>query len=213
MDQNALAQKIHDALAQKKDGHGAPTPISNQTKNYAAGIVAALKAATFSNLPGTITGVTAPGSPLSGGAGIGGVIVITPAPMIAKSGVGLPPQAVPNVAKENTALIQYIGTGLVTFAAGKITGTCTNSPTSPGPLAAGAGTDGMITGLTGAGAVAAVSAALGSTGPDMLKHYDAVINYLLQNAIGTYSSGSVTGTCPAGGGPLTLGSGIGGTFS
>lgn len=213
LDETKLAQKIHDALGQKKDGHGNPTPISNQTKNDAAGIVAALKAAVFSNLPGTITGVTAPGSPLTAGAGSGGIMVITPAPAIAKMGVGLPPQAVPNASKETTALIQYIGTGLVAFASGNITGTCTNSPTSPGPLTAGAGSNGTITGLTGSACATFVASALGSSGPESIKHYTAIIDYILANAVAAYASGSVVGVCPSGGGPLTAGAGTGGTFS
>lgn len=208
-----LANKLHDALAQKTDGNGAPTPVSDQTMNYASGVVAALKAALVNNAPGTITGVTAPGAPLSAGAGIGGIITILPAAMIAKANVGMPPQAVPNITKENIAIIQYIGTGLVTFASGNITGTCTNTPTSPGILAAGAGANGQITGLTGAGAVAAVSSALGSTGPGMLPHYTALINYILQNAVVAYASGTVVGVAPSGGGPLTAGAGAGGTIS
>lgn len=212
LDSQELARKLHDALAQKTDGKGQPTPISDQTLSYAKGIVAALKAAVVSNAPGTITGVTAPGSPLSGGTGSAGVMVLTPGPMEAETLQGVPPQALPNIAKENVAIISYISTGLVTFST--ITGTCTSSSTSPGPLAAGAGANGTITGLTGAGATGAVSAALGSvTGPDMIKHYTALINYILANATATYASGSITGVCPPGGGPLAAGAGAGGTVS
>lgn len=208
-----LAKKLHDALRQKKDGNGTPTPISDQTLNYAKGIIAALKAAGVSNAPGTIAGVTAPGAPLSAGAGAGGLMVITPAPMIAKTSQGVPPQALPKINLENVAIVQYIGTGLVTFSAGSITGTCTNSPSSPGPLASGAGSGGKIIGLTGAGAVAAVSSATGLTGPDMIKHYTALINYILEEAEVAYPTGSVVGTCPTGGGPLAAGAGTGGTIS
>lgn len=210
LDDQALAKKLHDALGQKKDGQGKPTQISSMTKAYAAGIVACLKAAIVTNAPGTIVGVTAPGAPLSGGAGTGGLMVVLPAAMLAKTLVGIPPKAIPNMQKENTAIIQYIGTGLVAFSS--ITGTCTNSPTSPGPLTLGAGQNGMITGLTGAGALAAVGA-VGIVGPDALKHYTALINYIVSEAKVTYPSGGIVGACPPGGGPLTAGAGIGGTIA
>lgn len=213
LNENDLAQKLHDALSQKTDGKGNPTPISNQTKNYASGFIAAVKAAKFSNLPGTITGVTASGGPLSAGMGTGGLMVILPAPMIAKAAVGVPPQAVPNISKENAAIIQYVGTGLITFSTGNITGSCTSTPSSPGILEDGAGANGTIIGLTGPGAVAVVSQALGSAGPNMLAHYNALINYLLQNAVCTYAAESVVGIAPAGGGPLAAGAGTNGTIS
>lgn len=213
LDAQELAHKLHEALSQKVDGHGVPTPVSDQTMNYAAGVVAALKAAIVTNAPGTINGLTAPGAPLSGGTGIGGLMVIQPGPMLAKTALGVPPQAVPNIAKENTAVIAYIGTGLITFAAGGITGNCTNTPVSPGPLAAGAGSGGKITLLTGAGATAAVIGAVGFSGPDMIKHYSALIDYISEKAEVSYASGSVTGICPAAGGPLSGAAGVGGTIT
>lgn len=212
LDATALALKIHDALGQKTDGNGAPTKVSKETQEYASGIVAALKAAIFNHLPGTVNGITAPGSPLSLGSAVGGVVVIQPTPMIAKTSNGFAPPG-PQLIAENTAVIQYIGTGLVSFAAGSITGTCTNTPVTPGPLILGAGSMGTLVGLTGAGCTAAVIAAIGVGGPDMLKHYTALIDYVLANAEGSYATESVIGTCPTAGGPLTLGAGTGGTFS
>lgn len=140
-------------------------------------------------------------------------MVITPAPMLAETAQGVTPQAIPKIQLENAAIIQYIGTALVNFAAGGITGTCTNTSSSPGPLAAGAGANGSLVGLTGAGASAAVSAAIGAAGPDMIKHYTALIDYLTANAKATYASGSIVGVCPPGGGPLGAGAGTGGTIA
>src|SRR5690606_31803064 len=131
--------------------------------------------------------VTASGAPLSGGSGIGGTMVITPAAMLAETASGTHPQALPQVQSENSAIIQYIGTALINFAPGSITGTCTNTPTNPGPLAAGAGSNGVLTGITGAGAAAAVASALGSAGPDMLDFYTALINYLILNTTASYA--------------------------
>lgn len=137
-------------------------------------------------------------------------MVITPAPMLAKTASGVDPLAIPKIQLENAAIIQYIGTALINFSS--VTGNCTNSPSSPGPLTGGAASNGTLVGLTGAGAVGAVSAAIGG-GPDMLKHYDALINYINANAKATYAANSIVGVCPPGGGPLTGGSGIGGTIA
>lgn len=213
LDAVELANKLHGNIIPKIGADGAPLPVSTESQTYAAGVIAALKSAIVSNLPGTINGITAPGSPLSAGSGIGGLIVMTPAPMIAVTTGGFNPLSGPDLLKENTAIVTYIATGLVTFAPGNITGQCTSSPTSPGPLANGAGTGGKITALTGAGAFAAVFAALGFLGPDALNHYTILINYILDKAEVTYASGSVTGVCPPGGGPLGGGAATGGTIS
>lgn len=187
-----------------------PTP---QMVEYVSGFLAAIKAAMVSNAVGTIVGLTAPGAPLANGAGTGGVITIQPAPMIAKTTVGQTSVAVTNIRKENEALINYIATGTVTFASGTIAGTCTNTPTNPGPLILGTGTGGVIVGLTGAGAMAAVAGATGYSGPAMITHYSALIDYLLLNAEVSYASGLVTGVCPIAGGALTLGAASGGIIS
>jgi hypothetical protein len=207
-----LANTLHDAQSQKTDGQGKPLSPATEIQEYASGIVAALKAATFSHLPGTVTGITAPGAPLASGAALGGIIVIQPSALIAKTANGFSPPG-PKVSSENIAVIQYIGTGLVNFPVGTITGTCTSTPVSPGPLILGSGSGGSIVGITGAGCVAAVSAATGLAGPDMLNHYNALINYILANAEASYPVGTVTGVCPAGSGPLIGGTATGGLFA
>lgn len=208
LDAQNLSKVLHEAIPQKIDGYGKPVPISQQTRAYASGVIAALEAGIFSHA--LVTGVTSPGSPLSNGAAAGGILVLQPSLMIAKTTVGLDAKARPNLEKESKAIINYIMTGTITFAAGNITGTCTNTPSSPGPLAAGAGTGGIITGITGSGAVGAVGAALGGIGPNGVDHYTALINYILDNLEAEYTSGSVTGVCPSGGGPLASGVGAGG---
>lgn len=213
LDSQVLAKALHDVLSQQVDGYGKPTPVSTESMEYASGVVAALKAASVSNAPGTVVGVTSAGSPLTLGAATGGIIVISPGPMIAKVSRVFPPQAVPNTSKENTALIAYIGTATVTFAPGSITGNCTSTGVSPGPLANGAGTNGFLVGITGAGAMSAVISALGFTGPGMIRHYQTLINYILAHASVTYASGSVVGVCPATSGPLSAGAATGGTIS
>ena len=205
---NKFAQKLHDALGVTTDAQGKPTKISTQTLNKAKGVIATLEAGSFSHA--VVTGNTVVASDLEGGAAVGGVMVLDPAPMQAITAQGIPPEAASGISQENAKLITYIMTGTITFEADTITGTCNNTAEAPGSLTLGAGTGGKIVGLTGAGAVAAVG---GGLGPEALQHYTALIDYLLENAEGTYASGSVTGVCPAGGGALSAGIGAGGTFS
>lgn len=189
-------------------------PAGNETTPsmiaYAEGIIAALQSAVVVNLPGTILGVTAPGAPLSAGSGMGGTMLVLPAAMIAKTARNFDPKAVAGVSKENTAICNYLSTGLVMFAAGKVTGTCTNTPVSPGPLVAGKADDGKITGLVGAAAAAMVGAQLGGMGPEGIDFYTTLINYILDKAEVSYPLNGIVGVCPLGGGPLTAGAGIGG---
>jgi hypothetical protein len=214
MSETDLARRLHEALSQTTTGTGEPTKVSSQTQEYASGLIAALKAGTVSHAPGTITGVTAPGAPLADGAGTNGMMVLTPAPMIAKTAVATHPMATANYAKENKAIVLYIMTfGRVVFEAGNIVGQCTSTPLSGGPLTAGAGTGGKITALSGSAATAFVTAQLGYSGPDMIKHYTALVKYLMDKAEVTYTAGQVVGTCPPGGGPLGAGAGTGGKIT
>jgi len=211
LDSTELTNKVLDAISQNVDGNGLPIPAPTEMQEYCSGIVAALKSAVVSHAPGTITGTTAPGAPLSNGAGSAGIIVITPAPMIAKTTKAMPDS--PKIITENTALIQYIGTGLVAFAAGNITGNCTSTPINPGPLVNGAGSAGTIMGLTGVACAGAVAAATGLAGPEMITIYTVIMDYISQNAEVSYAAGTVQGTCPAGGGPLAGGFASGGVIS
>ena len=201
-----LAAKMQQALGQKTDGSGAAIPTPDELTKRANGICKALKAGTFAHA-GTITAIGAPGSPVTLGTGLLGVLVLSPAAMITEvlqSAVG------PHATAEATAFIAYLATGTIMFPPGKITGNCTATPVSPGILAAGAGSGGRIIGINAAGAVAAMLAAGIPMGPESIPHYNAAITYILANLEGSYSSGSVTGTFAAGGGPLAAGTGIGG---
>lgn len=209
----ALAQKLHEALGQKTDGQGKPTPISDETNAYAAGVIECLLAGTFSHATGTVNGTTAPGSPLTLGTAVGGILVLNPALMVAKTTAKFEGIAKANIAKENQAVITYIMTGLINFDMGMITGQCTNTPLALGPLTLGAGNNGKIIGLTGSACFGAVLGVMGTLGPDALKHYSALIDYINLELQASYTPGSVVGVCPLGGGPLTLGAGAGGKIS
>jgi hypothetical protein len=192
-----MALKADELAAQIASSQGVAPPQADELKAYCRGLIATLKAGVVSHA--VVTGVTSPGSPLVGGTAVGGVMVLTPGPWIGESG-NLGPLA----AAEHTAVTTYIMTGTVVFSPGTITGTCTNTPTSGGPLINGAGEKGKIIGLLGAACTAAVTSALGGSlfGPDSIKVYGAMMDYIQLAAEVTYATGSVTGVCPPGGGPL-----------
>jgi hypothetical protein len=183
---------------------------TDYTTAYAEGLIASLTAATFAHALVT-GGAPSSGGSLISGAASGGILTISSSPMeaITSSQFSTSPQ----ITTENQALITYIGTATVVFSAGNIIGSCTNTPTSPGALAAGAGTNGTLTGITGAGAYSAVQAAWPQIGPLGSDFYDALINYILANAVCSYAPGSVTAVCPAGGGAITGGVGVGGIIT
>jgi hypothetical protein len=112
-----------------------------------------------------------------------------------------------------------MGQGLVTFDPGNITGQCTSTgppANSPGPLVNGAGSMGYISGLDGSALADAVHSAVGypgSTSAELVSFCTAITDYVMDNSEVTYLSGSVTGTCPGGGGPLQAGTAVNGTVS
>ena len=138
---NDLAQKLWESLSTSGG-----KPVSAQITAYATGIIAALKAGTLSNLPGTVNGTTAiGGAPMTLGMAMGGTLSLQADAMIAITTVGMDPAAIPNIKNENKAIIAYIGlSALVNFSVGGIVGNSTATPLSPGPLTAGAGSGGTI---------------------------------------------------------------------
>ena len=184
-------------------------PAKEELMNYCAGFIAMIQAGVVNHA--LVTGVTAPGAPLASGAASAGLITVTPGPWIGKSG-DIGPLAI----AEHTAVTTYIQTNaLVNFPAGTVTGNCTSTPTSPGPLAAGAAFGGQISGLVGSSCASFVAAATGGQlfGPDAEPIYTAMMDYVMQTAKAAYITGTITGTCPPGGGSLVGGLGTGGVIS
>lgn len=206
---SSLANQLHLALGSPPDKDGV-VKVPKELQAYARGIIKTLKAGTFSHV--VVSGVTAPGAPLAGGFAVGGIMVLVPAIMLGETALSFPPGAQPKIQAENAAVIGYLMTGLINFAPGTITGNCTNTPVSPGPLLLGQGSGGTVLGLNGPTCFAAVFAALGTPGPFQIPFYSALCAYITASLQATYPLGTVNGVCPIGGGPLA-GVGVGGVIS
>jgi hypothetical protein len=209
---SAMADSIRSSM-------GFPTPVSAQLTGWATGIIGELTGhGLVNNATGTITGTCAPGSPLSSGAGAGGLISGLSGSRMATSVEGS--AGYPSVSSELSAfcaqIVLHIQTaGIVTFTSGGITGTCTDTPLSPGPLVGGAGSGGKISGLSGSVLASAIHGAAGypgSVSTPLTNFCTAIVNYIMANASVSYASGSVTGLCPTGGGSLSAGTGVNGTM-
>jgi hypothetical protein len=199
---------------------GFPLPVSTELVGWASGVIGEITSnAKVNNAPGTITGTCPSGGPLSSGAGTGGLISSMSGSDMAslvKSGAGYP-----SVSSELSTFCSQIvshiqSLGMVTFASGSITGSCTNTPLSPGPLAAGAGSNGVITGLNGTTLATAIHSSVGypgSVSTPLINFCTAIVNYIMANAQVTYASGTISGLCPPGGGSLSAGTGVNGTIA
>jgi len=210
MDATALAEEIKEAIGQS------PEPTSKKNKEMAKDIVNHLKTAIVNHaIPGSVTGTAgAPGGPLANGAATGGVITLVPADLIGRfvATFGI---STPEIIGMATAITTHVMTGLVEFASGTITGTCTHTPLNPGPLVGGAGSGGEITGLEGSTLATLMASLMAKPGAseELEKMCTAIVDHISSNAEVTYTSGTVTATCPAGGGPIAAGIAAVGTIS
>jgi len=211
-----LADQILQALGPPVDQHGKPISVTAEIKGYAQTVITSLKAALVNNAPGTVQAVGAPGAPITLGSAAGGLIMgVSPSTWLqglTQAFVGANPASLQSEAGASTGYLMSSGT--VSFAPGNIVGQCTATPTSPGPLASGAGTGGVVSGLSGAPWGGAVTAALGgSPAPLASSVYGAIATYIDANAQVAYAMGSVNGAFAAGGGPMTVGVAVGGTIT
>jgi len=202
-----LADDLKAAL-----GFGA-LATSQQTLDLSKDIIDHIKLGVVSNAPGTIVGSTTPASPLTLGAGTGGVVLLVPSDLqnklITSFGV-----STPEIVAMATAISTFISLGAIIFAPGSITGDCTSTPGAPGPLANGEGVGGTITLGPPATLASNIATAIGqaSVSTQLTDFCAALVTYIQDNAEVSYPSGSVTGVCPMAGGPLTLGAGAGGSI-
>ena len=215
LDVDALAGKINQAIgATDKDGN--PISTTDYMRVFAKAVFDTYKAGLVANAPGTITGSAPPVSPLTGGAGSNGLMVLIPAIWIADMMTGFPKATGAFIPNEANASTTYsMASGKVSFASGNITGNSTATPLSPGILSAGAGSNGKIGSLVGNTWGDQVKSAAFPNGDSTLirKVYTAVADYIQTNSSVTYASGSVTGSFAIASGPLLAGTGIGGTIS
>lgn len=208
-----LAERIRSDM-------GYPAPVSKQLIGWGTGVVEHIqKAAIVNHLPGTITGVTAAGSSLAAGAGLpAGIISAMSGSEMAElvvryAGYGSVSEQLRCFCGE---IVRHIETqGKVKFDSGNITGQCTSTLLSPGPLV-GAGNSGDVVFLSGvilANNVHSHCGYPGSVSQLLIKFCTAVTNYIMENADVSYKNGQVTGVCPPSAGPLAAGTGINGKIN
>lgn len=198
-----LAEKIAKAL-EAKDG---PT---KEIKGIAKALVTVVKGGIFNHL--LVNGSCGPGGPIQGGAAEGGIILLPMAatlPVEIGSALGSAPT--PQILGMAMGFATHLQTGLVSFKSGGITGSCTNTATSPGPVM-GAGQNGQIMGLSDSALAKIWSASLGGKSKKIDTMAKVVVEYFSKEAAGSYAMPSVTGVAPPGGGPIVA-AGVGGMFS
>lgn len=204
---NALAEIINQAIG-ATDKNGLPIKVTEEMKSYAKAIIT-ITQASIAHTTGTVTGKTAPGAPLTDGEALNGTLIgFVPQPWIAEMTKGFP--SGPEAMKEAVASVSYLnGAAKINFTQGSIVGQCTNTAEVPGPLVAGAGTDGVIEGLSGSDWAKAVVPPIADPALSE-KIYTAIVNYIVDNIDISYPPNTVTGVCPPADGTLEAGTAAGG---
>jgi len=206
---SALAEQIKTAL-----GFGSEL-TSAETLGMAEAIVEEITSmGIVSFAPGGVTGnAPAPsGGPLIDGAASDGIIVGTSGSSLAdklKTKMNKPSITAPlqNMAD---SISSCINAGKVGFSTGQVTGMCTNTPTAPGTFT-GSASGGLISGLDSGKLADDLASPYGSKTPQVIALASAITTYTMANA--SVSVALMSGVAPAGGGPITLGAGSGGTIS
>lgn len=199
---------------------GFPLPVSSQLLGWGDALVSYLQTGIVTHVAGSVMG-TAPsgGGALINGTATNGIISgLTGAAFAsAVSGSAGYPGISGELQSYCNEIVDHIQTfGLVEFAPGTITGTCTNSSSSAGGLANGAGSGGLITNLDGTALASAIHSSVGYPGGvsgPLTLFCNALMNYIMANAEVSYASGTVTAICPSGGGSITNGAGANGIIS
>jgi len=211
LDKTELAKEINDAIG-ATDAEGNSIAVTSEMETYAEAVITTLTSATFTHL--LVEGTTANGAPLQVGKADNGLFL---PPLLAPTWfgvmqVGFPTANPAELLKEATCSTTYLsGASRINFTAGNITGQCTSTPTSPGPLAAGQGSQGTIDELVGSDWG---SSCMPTGGDSTLtnKIFTAISDYIITNSEATYLPNTVNGVCPPGAGPLSAGTGAGGTI-
>jgi len=213
MDIAQLADKIMIGLKQPTDKDGKKIAATNHAKALATAIINSLKGVTFTHALVTATGGPADSPPITDGQALGGILVgLTPSLYLNEMIKAFPDSNPAILSQEASASTSYLQASLlINFEAGSITGQCTATTNSPGILAAGQGVNGKVSGINGQSWGSTVLSAMGaSSSPYIIDVYTEIANYIMENAVGSYQVGQVTGVFPAGGGALIGGIGAGG---
>jgi len=211
LDKTELAKEINDAIG-ATDAEGNSIEVTAEMETYAEAIITTLTSATFTHL--LVEGTTANGAPLQAGKAENGLFL---PPLLAPTWLGVMQTGFPTanpaeLLKEATCSTTYLsGASRINFKPGNITGQCTSTPSSPGPLAAGQGSQGTLDELDGSDWN---SSCLPPDGDPTLgqKILTAITDYINKNSEASYLPNTVNGVCPPGSGPLTAGIGSGGTI-
>ena len=210
MSASPFADTLKEALG-KKD-----SKTSKETKGLCAAVINETSIAVVSNIPGTVLGtVPSSGGELLDGAATNGLAVgMTPATLAANMALEMGFGAVsPQLLTMATAICTRCGLANIVFKAKSITGTCSNSASSPGVLT-GEGKGGQVTELDADALAKLMSVAYGGKISDELKDFcKAFVDYIEKNAEVTYVLPTVTGVCSAGGGVLGAGVATGGKIA
>ena len=203
-----LAKALFDAFSDTNDRTGNQAPLTSQAKAYARGVIAAITAGKA--MQPSVTGITKQASSLKNGASQGGKLLnIVNGPMTGAIMGAFPESNAGEMVKEHKAVCEYIvANAKVSFEPGTINGQCTSTAVSDGPLVAGKGRGGKISGLVGSALAAKVKGVFGAfpkipEETDMIPFYTALCDYIMENAEVSYASGMVVGTCPPSAGPLS----------
>ena len=210
---NALAQDCFNTLnAKDKDGNFVPVTV--EMIAYVQAFYTAFIGGKTNNP--TVTGTGLPAAPLQSGAASGGHVTgVLASAMAAEMSSAFGESSPAKILAACEGVCETINNdSKVSFASGKITGTCGATPTSPGPLNGGAGTGGKLSDLLGPTMAALVASKMGIDLNDTLNDFHTVLcNHIINNAEVEYASGKVTGSFLAGGGSLMGGTAIDGSMS
>lgn len=208
LDKDKIAAAIQDGL-----GFASET-TSGVTEKVAEAIVAHLQTGIVNFLPATITGTAPPsGGPLTGGAGQGGIITLVPAAFVPLliNAFGTASAEIQNF---GTTLSAQFMTAIVEYQTGSVTGTCSNTPTSPGALI-GEAQGGVLSNMQPSSMATAIASAIGQTSAsDQISSMcEKLVEAIQSDAEVSHLTGTVIATISAGGGPIIAGAATGGTIA
>lgn len=204
---NDLANELHKSVTAKNHENN-NSELTQQTINFANGVINMLKSASFSHQ--LVEGSAPPGGKFNGKASLGKLMNLNPSLLSSN----FPGECKQNfTSSTSSSLSSYLlSKAIIEF--NKVEGMCTATTNSPGMLEIGSAKNGKLTGLNGNELSAKIKTDLSINETETLKRfYETLCNYIMKNIELTYLPGSVKGKFSAGGGPLIMGTGIKGIIT